>query len=128
MLIKIGQMLINKNLITSEQLEAALHEQGKTGELLGVVLIKKGFISEDNFLKVLSEQFNVPFIKLKETAIDPLAIKKVPAKFAWYYKVMPVKFADNKLIIASSDPLRSLDDLRIFLGYDLRRPWLRKLK
>lgn len=120
MLIKIGQMLINKKLITHEQLEAALAEQGKTGELLGAILIRKGFLGEEDFLKVLSEQFNVPFIKLKETAIDPLAIKKVPAKFAWYYKAMPVKFVDNKLLIASSDPLRSLDDLRIFLGYDLK--------
>ena len=120
MLIKIGQMLISKNLITPEQLEEALLEQSKTSELLGVILIKKGFLNEEDFLKVLSEQFNVPFIKLKETTIDPLAIKKVPAKFAWYYKVMPVKFIDNKLIIASSNPLRSLDDLRIFLGYDLK--------
>ncbi|MDD5128481.1 MAG: ATPase, T2SS/T4P/T4SS family [Candidatus Omnitrophica bacterium] len=120
MLIKIGQMLINKKLITSEQLEEALTEQTRTGELLGVILIKKGFLNQEDFLKVLSEQFNVPFIKLKETTIDPLAIKKVPAKFAWYYKVMPVKFVDNKLLIASSDPLRSLDDLRIFLGYDLK--------
>ena len=120
MIIKIGQMLINKKLITPEQLEDALQEQAKSGELLGAVLIKKGFIGEEDFLKVLSEQFNVPFIKIKETAIDPLAVKKVPAKFAWYYKVMPVKFIDNKLVIASSDPLRSLDDLRIFLGYDLK--------
>jgi type II secretory ATPase GspE/PulE/Tfp pilus assembly ATPase PilB-like protein len=120
MLIKIGQMLINKKLITSEQLEEALSEQTRTGELLGAILIKKGFLNQEDFLKVLSEQFNVPFIKLKETTIDPLAIKKVPAKFAWYYKVMPVKFVDNKLLIASSDPLRSLDDLRIFLGYDLK--------
>ena len=118
MLIKIGQMLINKNLIKPEQLETALAEQGKTGELLGTILIKKGFIGEEDFLKVLSEQFNLPFIKIKETAIDPWAVKKVPAKFAWYYKVMPIKFVDNKLVIASSDPLRSLDDLRIFLGYD----------
>jgi len=120
MLIKIGQMLINKKLITSEQLEEALSEQTKTGELLGVILIKKGYLGQEDFLKVLSEQFNVPFIKIKETAIDQLAIKKVPAKFAWYYKVMPIKFVDNKLLIASSDPLRSLDDLRIFLGYDLK--------
>ncbi len=120
MLIKIGQMLINKKLITSEQLEDALNEQTKTGELLGVILVKKGYLGQEDFLKVLSEQFNVPFIKIKETTIDQLAIKKVPAKFAWYYKVMPIKFVDNKLLIASSDPLRSLDDLRIFLGYDLK--------
>ncbi|MFA6358171.1 MAG: ATPase, T2SS/T4P/T4SS family [Candidatus Omnitrophota bacterium] len=120
MVIKIKQMLLNKKLITPEQLELAIQEQSKTGELLKIILIRKGFLSEEDFLKVLSEQFNIPFIKLKETVIDPLAVKKVPAKFAWYYKVMPVKFTDNKLVIASSDPLRSLDDLRIFLGYDLK--------
>ncbi|MDD5770962.1 MAG: ATPase, T2SS/T4P/T4SS family, partial [Candidatus Omnitrophica bacterium] len=120
MLIKIGQMLINKKLITSEQLEEALAEQTKSGELLGKILIKKGYLGQEEFLKTLAEQFNLPFLKLKETDIDLQAIKKVPAKFAWYYKVMPVKFVDNKLLIASSDPLHSLDDLRIFLGHDLQ--------
>jgi general secretion pathway protein E/type IV pilus assembly protein PilB len=118
-MIKIGQILIDKGLVTSEQMEAVLKDQEKTGEPLDTILVKKGFLSEESFLKVLSEQFNIPFIKLKESSIDPLAVKKVPAKFAWYYKVMPVKFSDSKLVIACSDPLRSLDDLRIFLGYDL---------
>ncbi len=120
MLIKIGQLLINKKLITPGQLEEALEEQKKTGELLGEILISKGFLNQEDLMKSLSEQFNVPFIKIKETAIDPQVIKKVPAKFAWYYKVMPIKFVDNKLLIASSDPLRSLDDLRVFLGHDLK--------
>jgi len=120
MLIKIGQLLINKNLITPEQLEMGLQEQSKSGGLLGVILIKKGFLKEDDFLKTLSEQLSLPFVKFKELAIDPLAVKKVPAKFAWHYKVMPIKFENDKLIIASFDPLRSLDDLRLFLGYELK--------
>lgn len=120
MLIKIGQLLINKNLITAEQLEMALGEQNKTGEYLGVILVNKGFLKEEDFLKTLSEQLSIPFMKLKEVEIDPLAVKKVPAKFAWHYKVMPIKFEDNKLIIASFDPLRALDDLRLFLGHELK--------
>lgn len=120
MLIKIGQLLINKNLITAEQLEMALGEQSKTGEYLGVILVNKGFLKEEDFLKTLSEQLSIPFMKLKEVTIDPLAVKKVPAKFAWHYKVMPIKLEENKLIIASFDPLRSLDDLRLFLGHELK--------
>ena len=120
MIAKIGQMLINKGLITLEQLETALQEQSKSGELLGVILVRKGFLTEENFLKVLSEQFNIPFMKLKDVTIDPAVIKQIPAKFASYYKVMPVKYEDDKLIIASSDPLRSLDDLRLFLGHDIK--------
>jgi len=120
MIAKIGQMLITKGLITREQLETALEEQSKTGELLGVILVRKCFLGEEDFLKVLSEQFNIPFIKLKDVVIDPAVTKQIPAKFATYYKVMPVRFEDNKLVIASSDPLRSMDDLRLFLGHDLK--------
>ncbi|MDD5501671.1 MAG: type II secretion system protein GspE, partial [Candidatus Omnitrophica bacterium] len=101
-MIKIGQILMDKGLVTPEQMEIVIQEQERTGEPLDTILVKKNFLSEESFLKVLSEQFNIPFIRLKETSIDPQAVKKVPAKFAWYYKVMPVKFSDNKLVIASS--------------------------
>ena len=116
---KIGQMLIKKGLITPEQLDICMEEQHKTGEILGKILIRKGFVKEEDFLKTLSEQLNIPHMKLKDAAIDMAAIKKVPAKFVWHYKVMPVKFEGNRLVIATSDPLHSLDDIRLFLGYEL---------
>lgn len=115
---KIGQLLIDKGLITSAQLDIGIEQQQKSGEDLGKILIKMGFVGEEDFLKTLSEQLNIPYINLKNTAIDLQAIKKIPAKFVWYYKIIPVKFEDNKLVIATSDPLRSLDDVRLFLGYN----------
>ena len=120
MVVKIGQMLISKGLITPEQLVIGIEEQRKTGELIGTILVKCGFLKEEDLLQTLSEQLNIPYMKLKNATIDPLAVKKVPAKFAWHYKVMPLKFIDNELIIATSDPLRSLDDVRLFLGYDVK--------
>ncbi len=114
---KLGEMLINKKLITPQQLEIALREQRNSGELLGVILVNKGFLREEQFLETISEQLNIPYVRLKDITVEPLAIKKVPAKFAWHYNIIPIKFAadSNTLTIATSDPLRSLDDVKIFL-------------
>jgi len=120
MVIKIGQMLINKGLITPEQLTIGKNEQRKTGEFIGKALVRNGFLKESDLLKTLSEQLNILYIKLKDTTIDLTAVKKVPAKLAWHYKVMPIGFTDGKLVIATADPLRSLDDVRLFLGHDVR--------
>jgi len=51
--------------------------------------------------------------------IDPLVLEKFPAKFACHYKVMPIKFKENSLVIAIEDPLdvNALDDIRLFLGF-----------
>lgn len=119
MVVMIGQLLLNKNLITPEQLDICLQEKNKTGESLGRVLVRKGFLKEEDLMKILSEQLNIPYVELKNISIDLSAIKKVPAKLAFHYKVIPIKFEDNKLVIASADPFNALDDLRLFLKCDL---------
>jgi len=119
MAMKVGEMLVNKKLITSGQLELAVKEQQKTGELLGQTLNKMGFLKEEQFLLVISEQLNIPFVKLQDVNIDTSAIKKLPAKFAWYYKIVPISYVDGKLTVATFDPLCSLNDVKKFLGYEI---------
>ena len=116
-IMKLGEMLINKKLITPQQLKTALKEQFKSGELLGTILINNGYLREEQLLGVLSEQLNIPYVRLKDITIEPSVIKKIPAKFAWHYRIIPIKFAadSNTLTIVTSDPLRSLDDVKTFL-------------
>ena len=119
MALKVGEMLVNKKLITSQQLELAMKEQQKTGELLGQTLSRMGYMKEEQFLLVFSEQLNIPFVKLQDVNIDPAAIKRLPAKFAWYYKIIPISHADGKLTVATFDPLCSLNDVEKFLGCEI---------
>lgn len=112
-------MLLDKKLVTPQQLKIALKEQAKSGELLGRVLVKMGYLREEQVLPVVSEQLNIPFVRLQDMPIEPAAVKKVPPKFAWHYKIIPVKYADGKLTVATFDPLRSLNDVKMFLGYDV---------
>jgi len=115
----IGQLLIGKKLINQEQLEECIQEKSKTGKLLGKILVSKGFLKEEDLIKTLSEQLNIPYIDLKNTSIELSAVKKVPAKFALHYNIMPIRFEDNRLVLASSDPFNALNDLRLFLGCEL---------
>jgi len=120
--ILIGEVLVDKGIITAEQLDAGLKEQKKTGELICTVLAKSGFASEEEIFGVLSTQLNIPYIKLKDRNIEPLIIQKVPAKFASHYKIIPLDFKDNSLLIAMADPLdvRTLDDIVLLLGCEVK--------
>lgn len=118
----IGDILVKKGIITPEQLEKGLEEQEKTGAFICTSLVKLDFAAEDQVFKALSGKLNIPYVKLKEIHIDPLVVQKVPAKFASHYKIIPLEFKDNSLVIAMADPLdvRILDDIRLLLGLEVK--------
>lgn len=120
--ILIGQMLIEEGIITPEQLEAGLREQKKTGDFICTTLVKLGFASDEKVFAILSRQLNIPYIKLRDKIIEPAVVQKVPPKFASHYKIIPVEFKDDLLVIAMTDPLdiRTLDDINLVLGFDVK--------
>lgn len=118
---RLGEMLVKNKIITQEQLEQVLKIQKDTGELLGTIIIKQGYTTEEQILQTLSEQIGVAYIKIKELEISPTVIEKVPAKFACYYKIMPLWFESDRLVIAVTNPLdlRMIDDVRLVLGSEV---------
>ncbi|UCD14903.1 MAG: type II/IV secretion system protein [Candidatus Omnitrophota bacterium] len=121
---KIGEILIQKGLITSQQLEAAMAESRKKGEVIGKTLVRLKFVTEAQLLEVLGEQLGLPFYpSLKNIDIEQAVIDKVPVKYVWHYKFMPLKIMGRILTIAISDPLAiwSMEDLKLHLGYDIER-------
>jgi len=110
----LGQLLVEEKMITFHQLEESLREQKKTGELLGIILIRLGYVTEENvYLPVLARQLGVELVHLKERQISPQVISKIPAQFAYHYKIIPVEFKDEILFVAMTKPLdiHVLDDI-----------------
>ena len=103
----LGEILIEKNLITPEQLKEALEEQKLTKEFLGEILIKKGRIKEKDLLQVLSEQFNIPFVSLKSRYIDWEFVKLFSASLIRDYRCFPVKKDEWSVTFAITNPLDS---------------------
>lgn len=82
----LGERLIEKGLITREQLNEALRVQSRTGELLGRVLVKLGMISEGDLNRILE----IEELRPKEE-IDLQLLKIVPEQLIRKYKMFPMK-------------------------------------
>ncbi|MFA6636156.1 MAG: ATPase, T2SS/T4P/T4SS family [Candidatus Omnitrophota bacterium] len=121
--LRIGEILVEKKIITAEQLNIAIKEQESTGEAVGEILKKLGFITEYQLLKALAEQQGIPFVDPGELQIDRNVITSVPPKFVWHYKIMPVRLEGGTLTIATSNPfdMWPLDDLETNLGYRVEK-------
>jgi type II secretion system protein E len=118
----IGQLLVQKGLITISQLDRSLKEQKKTGGLLGTILVRLGYIETDRLFAVLSDQFDTEYVKLKKVSIPHSTIEQIPARFATHYKLLPIKFEDNTITVAMANPLdlHTLDDLKLLLKKDVK--------
>jgi type IV pilus assembly protein PilB len=118
----LGTLLVEKRLITSEQLEDALEERERTGEILGHILVEFGFVSEEQILQVLGEHLGMGTISLKNKDISDEVIRRIGPTTARAYGVVPVQADDGSITVALSDPLNIsiLDDLRFMLDTPVR--------
>ena len=120
---KLGQILVDLGYLSEDQLWDILEEQKQSpGEVIGQVAIRLGLVNAIQVTEALAEQFGMPVVNLAETAIPPKVLELVPETMASVYKIMPISLKDNVLTVAMADPqnLAALDDLRNFLGYDVR--------
>ena len=109
----IGEILIQKKLISWEQLQDALEEQKKTKELTGEILVRKKYVSESLLFKALAEQYKMRFVDIKRTRVNPKAIQAIPKSIAEKYGIMPVEVVQNTLIIAISNPVHSWPEFEL---------------
>jgi type II secretory ATPase GspE/PulE/Tfp pilus assembly ATPase PilB-like protein len=110
----LGQVLVNKGIISISQLEQALDEQRKSGQMLGAILVRLGFVNEEEaLLPILAEQMGVDFVSPRTLSISAEILSRIPVKAAKYYKVLPIRLEDDGLVIAMRDPadVRIIDDL-----------------
>jgi Type II secretion system (T2SS), protein E, N-terminal domain len=105
---RLGTLMLEKGLLTEEQLDQALAERGESGELLGETLVRLGFIFEDELARVLGEQAGLPFANLDMVSVDRYAAATLPKDVADRLCALPVRFlAEGGLVVAVADPLDS---------------------
>jgi len=102
---RLGEILIDKGLITEAQVMSALEEQKRTREFLGEILIRRKLIKEKDLLKALSEQFEIPIVRLTNKYIEWDLVKKFTPSLILDYRCFPVKEGDFSITIAITNPL-----------------------
>ena len=101
---KLGEVLIDKGLLTKERLELALAHQKVTGTMLGETLIKLGFVSSVEMAMTLADQTGIPFIDLNEYNVTEEAIRLVPKDIAEKIGFIPLRLADGYIEIGVTNP------------------------
>ena len=102
----IGQVLLKGGYITNEQLTSALAEQKRTpGKRLGDVLTELGFVSERDLMYCLSQRLRVEFVDLDSISISADAVHSIQESTAKKYTLIPVSRSGGMLTVAMSDPM-----------------------
>lgn len=102
---KIGEILIERGLITQAQLEDALAEQARTNKFLGDILIKNRKILEKDLLSVLAKQFNLSFIELHSENINWDFVKKFSPSLILDHKCIPIRQDEWSVTFGINNPL-----------------------
>ena len=119
---RIGQILIERGIVTDSQVKEALEQSKVQGGAIGQMLVTLGYATEDDVVQALAEQAGMEFVDLDAVqAIPAEVLDMVSPSLAKIYRVVPVKFDNNTLTLAMADPLNvnALDDLRLMLSKDV---------
>jgi MSHA biogenesis protein MshE len=112
--IRVGDLLVEKELITEAQLMDALAEQNRTGKKIGQVLTDLKFVSEDKLLSCLSDHFHYPYVDLNRYKIQADVVRILPETYARRYRCIVLAEQPDSVLIGLSDPtdLKIIDDLQ----------------
>lgn len=112
---RLGQILIDFNLITQAQIDEAYKVQEKSNKRIGEVLIDLGYITEAQLVQVLEFQLGVPHVDLSKITPDQKLIRFIPENIARRHRVVPLEKKENVLKVAMVDPLDifAVDDIKM---------------
>ena len=119
---RIGEILLQYNLITEAQLEEALRLQETSDKRLGEILVELEVLNSTQVAEALAVQLELPFVQLDRYQSSADAVKLVPKNVAERLKIVPLTIdEEGALHIAMADPLDlpAHDEIRGLTGYDL---------
>ena len=102
--LRLGQRLLGENLVSAEDLAAALEVQAKRGSKLGDTLLEMGVATEEDLLPHIAAQIGVPAVRLREGLIDPLVVPTLERAFCEQHGVLALFKIRDELTIAIDDP------------------------
>jgi type IV pilus assembly protein PilB len=119
---RLGDLLVKEKVITPEQLEQAMKAQKEApNSRLGGILVKLGFLTDEDVTNFLSRQYGVPAINLSFFEIDSAVVKLIPHDTAKRYQILPLSRVGASLTIAMVDPTNvfAMDDIKFMTGFNI---------
>jgi len=111
--IRLGDMLVQQELVTGEQVKLALEEQKRSGRKLGRVLVESGYVTEEGISRGLARQIGADFVDLKTFKLQPEMIRLLPEAQARRHRALVLSERAGLLVVGMADPtdLTAFDEL-----------------
>ncbi len=111
----LGQILIERGLITEEHLQVAIDAKRGAEDRLDSILVRLGFVSERDVLEAVSEQLAIPVVDLGDAEIDTKLLREFPARMIHNRGLIPIRKEGDTIVVATSDPydIYAADELRM---------------
>jgi MSHA biogenesis protein MshE len=119
--VRLGEVLIQQKLITTDQLTKALEAQKRTGRKLGRVFVELGFVTDKEISVSLARQLNIPFVDLNQSNIKLELINKFPEALARRFRCVVLAENNNGCMVGMVDPtdLFAYDEIIRILNKDI---------
>ncbi|GMV16827.1 MAG: hypothetical protein HS104_28230 [Polyangiaceae bacterium] len=88
--VRLGELLVEAQIITREQLEETLALQKKDGRRLGTLLVSTGLVTETQVTQILSQQLSVPWVSLYHIDFSRQLLNLVPREVAERHSLVPI--------------------------------------
>jgi len=106
---RLGEMFVEKGLVTEDQVQDVLQEQTKTQNknFIGEMFVEKGFVVEDDLLMTLAEQFGIEFVELAKKDIDWEVPARFSSSFIDQHRCLPFQADEETVTLAITNPLNA---------------------
>jgi type IV pilus assembly protein PilB len=119
---KLGEILLEANVINDAQLEKAVKERETSTKPIGKILIDLGFATEETIAQGLSRQMNIPMVHLSDMTIDTKTAELVPGEMCLKKRLIPIRLDKNELLTAMHNPTDygAMDEVSFITGYRVK--------
>jgi len=119
--IRLGDLLVQQQLITQEQLMFSLEQQKRSGRKLGRVLVDNAFVTEEKISEALAKQLNIPYINLKYYNIKLEQVRLLPENQARRFRAIVLEERNGTLLVGMADPtdLFAFDEITRIVKRDI---------
>ena len=117
-----GQILLEKKLVSKDQIKDALEIQEINGKALGDVLVDLEYTTGNRITEVLSDYLGMEIVDLENVDFNQDVLDKIPHSIAQLYRIIPIAFNESTITVAQQDPLdiQQIDDLRFLIKYTVK--------
>ncbi|MFO7892100.1 MAG: GspE/PulE family protein [Longimicrobiales bacterium] len=101
---RLGERLLERGVIAEAELADALRAQQGTGEELGSALMRLGYVDEDDLMRLLCEDADIPFLDLSGVQPEEGAVQAIPEALARAHGVLPLSQENGRIRVALGNP------------------------